>query len=261
MHALGFELDWQNIELPNWVELLDQAKALAYPPISEFYVGALAIGVSGKAYPGFNMEFPGLPLSQTVHAEQTALNLAKLAGEEALSVLVVSEIPCGHCRQFLLELNQPDLPIWMIGPDKHLTYTLGELLPHPFSLSDIAGGMLGTSGKQLRFKAGECVDESAEAALKAAKTAYVPYTQSYAGVALTGNFEGIMTGTTLENAAYNPTLPALQSALVSLRAHQINLEAVKRVTLVEHEASSVSQRELVSLLFPKAQLTYFCVTD
>ena len=48
------------------IALLPVAAALANPPISEFYVGAIARGASGDIYMGANLEFPTEALGQTV---------------------------------------------------------------------------------------------------------------------------------------------------------------------------------------------------
>ncbi|MEF1190003.1 cytidine deaminase, partial [Vibrio parahaemolyticus] len=56
------------------VALLPFAAAYSYAPISEFYVGAIVRGLSGRLYFGANMEFFGVQLGQTVHAEQSAIS-------------------------------------------------------------------------------------------------------------------------------------------------------------------------------------------
>jgi Cytidine and deoxycytidylate deaminase zinc-binding region len=52
--------------------LIPQAQSAAIPPISKFFVGAIALGASGSIYFGANYEFVGQALSFTVHAEQAA---------------------------------------------------------------------------------------------------------------------------------------------------------------------------------------------
>ena len=54
-------------------DLLDLATCFSVAPISGFYVGAIAVGKSGKLYLGANMEFKGVPLSASLHAEQSAI--------------------------------------------------------------------------------------------------------------------------------------------------------------------------------------------
>ena len=74
-------------------------------PVSNFQVGAVGLGATGTYYLGTNVEIEGLPLSQTLHAEQFVLINARLAGEQELDLVATSAPPCGHCRQFLYEAN------------------------------------------------------------------------------------------------------------------------------------------------------------
>lgn len=46
------------------VALLPIAAAYSYAPISEFYVGAIVRGISGRLYLGANMEFTGAQLGK-----------------------------------------------------------------------------------------------------------------------------------------------------------------------------------------------------
>ncbi|WP_312123118.1 cytidine deaminase, partial [Pantoea vagans] len=85
--------------------LLPLAASCAVATVSHFNVGAIARGVSGNWYFGANMEFVGTPMQQTVHAEQSAITHAWLRGERQLETITVNYTPCGHCRQFMNELN------------------------------------------------------------------------------------------------------------------------------------------------------------
>ncbi|HEY0209700.1 cytidine deaminase, partial [Acerihabitans sp.] len=116
--------------------LLPLAAACALSPVSRFNVGAVARGVSGNLYFGANMEFVGAPLQQTVHAEQSAINHAWLRGEKRLRGITVNYTPCGHCRQFMNELNSgTDLMIYL--PDRSPA-TLGHYLPDAFGPRDLS---------------------------------------------------------------------------------------------------------------------------
>ena len=60
--------------------------------------------MSGRLYAGVNLEFPGLPLQHSVHAEQFLIANAAWHGERGLRRIAVNAAPCGHCRQFIAEL-------------------------------------------------------------------------------------------------------------------------------------------------------------
>lgn len=67
---------------------------------------AAGLGSSGRVFLGANLEFAGLPLNFSIHAEQFLLVNMLRAGERQLVQLMVSAAPCGHCRQFLAELHR-----------------------------------------------------------------------------------------------------------------------------------------------------------
>jgi len=101
--ALQDDLGWG---IDRFLEsLVPQAQLSAIPPISNFFVGAAALGVSGDVYMGVNIEFPGAPIGQTIHGEQCLTTLAAHNGEKGLIKLAVSAAPCGHCRQFMNETS------------------------------------------------------------------------------------------------------------------------------------------------------------
>lgn len=99
---------------------LERARQGAVAPISGFRVGAAGLGASGRAYLGANLETPSAPLFETVHAEESVLQLA-VAESDQLTDLAVTAPPCGHCRQLLydhapqLRLH-PDLDLATLFP-------------------------------------------------------------------------------------------------------------------------------------------------
>lgn len=109
----------------------------AYAPYSGLRVGAALRGRGGGLFVGVNVENAAYPLGQC--AEACALGALVTAGEtEVVAVAVVAEgrdecPPCGGCRQRLLELADPAVPVHLGRPGGPLrTTTLAELLPRPF---------------------------------------------------------------------------------------------------------------------------------
>ena len=88
--------------------LLDIFREKAVAEISGFRVAAAAVGFSGDIYMGVNLETPLATLGQTVHAEQFVIVNAHHSKEAGLRQFVVSDYPCGHCRQFLFELPEAE---------------------------------------------------------------------------------------------------------------------------------------------------------
>lgn len=64
-------------------------------------------------------------MQQTVHAEQSAISHAWLRGETSLRAITVNYTPCGHCRQFMNELNSGlALRIHLPGREAHALSTI-----------------------------------------------------------------------------------------------------------------------------------------
>ena len=187
--------------------MLKKAQALAVCPISGFSVGAVGKGASGSLYLGFNMEFPGVELQHTVHAEQAVLALAHAAGENALVELEVTHAPCGHCRQFLRELASDLMVVLPTG-----RYSLDQLLPHSFGPDDlgVSGGMLSTARAVTGLS-------GVELARACAERSWAPYSKLRAAVAVRCG-EHWFGGSYLENAAFNPSLNPAQYALIVARS-------------------------------------------
>jgi cytidine deaminase len=221
--------------------LIPEAQAEARPSISNFLVGAVALGVSGSLYIGANYEFVGQALSFTVHGEQAATVQAISGGESGIRKLAVSAAPCGYCRQFLYELTTAST-LQILLP-KTLPVLLTSLLPNAFGPQDlgVTAALMSpqSHGMTLSSSPG---DEIIEAALAAANTSYAPYTFGYAGVALKTSDGSIFTGSVAENAAFNPSMSPLEAAVVSLaisggKAYGDIVDAV----LVEAVDSNASQ--------------------
>lgn len=214
--------------LDDVASLLARAAQFARPPISNFHVGAVARGVSGKLYFGANVEFAGEALSFTVHAEQSAVANAWMSGEEGIDLIAVTAAPCGYCRQFLNELTTAD-GLTIQVPNG--SFTLGELLPNAFGPRDlgIEGGLLQRDNHGLTIGTD---DELARKALVAANMSYAPYSKSYAGVALRTADGFVVTGAYAENAAFNPSMSPLEVALSQLNLAGRGLETVEGAVLV-----------------------------
>ena len=217
--------------------LLPLAAACAVATVSHFNVGAIARGASGAWYFGANMEFVGAPLQQTVHAEQSAITHAWLCGEPQLESITVNYTPCGHCRQFMNELNS-GTAIRISLPQRAVS-TLADYLPDAFGPRDLDISTFLMDRVDHGYVAAG--DELVQAAVAAANASHAPYSQSHAGVALLTVSGSIVTGRYAENAAFNPSFPPLQAALVRLNMQGGDVRQIKRAVLAEAENATLSQ--------------------
>jgi cytidine deaminase len=123
--------------------LLAAARAAAeraYAPHSHFRVGA-AVRAGGRIFSGCNIENASYGL--TICAERVAIFNAVCAGHRKIEALAVAcidarvdapleeRMPCGACRQVLAEFADPETPVYVDGV---ATFTVTDLLPHPFKL-------------------------------------------------------------------------------------------------------------------------------
>jgi len=234
------------------LERLAEAESYARPGLSGFRVGAVVRGTSGALYLGGNIEFPGVNLSQTVHAEQAALSNAFMHDEPGIEAIAVSAAPCGHCRQFLFEFaGGRDIEIVARGQP---AIPLSTLLPRAFGPRDlnVTGGPL--SRTKIAIQNAETV---AQAARYAAANAYAPYTNSPSGVAIRSRQGNVYRGSYIENAAFNPSLPPLQVALVAMALANEDFSDIAEVVLAEASNNSVSQlnatKSVLAMIAPRAE--------
>lgn len=111
--------------------------AHAYAPYSGLSVGAAGLDRDGNLVSGCNVENASLGL--TLCAECGLVSAQRAAGAGPLvAVSVVAGdgaplVPCGRCRQLLLEAGGPDLLLDADGGPRRL----GDLLPAAFTASDL----------------------------------------------------------------------------------------------------------------------------
>ncbi len=119
------------------------ARANAYAPYSRFRVGAAVQLANGATITGANIENASYGL--TCCAERVAIFTATSQHPGVrITALAVSagddshehesdngRMPCGACRQVMMELMPSDAPVWIDGIGAML---LSTLLPTPFKL-------------------------------------------------------------------------------------------------------------------------------
>jgi cytidine deaminase len=212
--------------------LVPYAEKLAQPTISGFEVGAVALGATtGNLYFGANVEFSGEALSFTTHAEQSAITNAWLSGEQGVVQLAVSAAPCGYCRQFLWELDTAAKLGVILGSNQIVG--LADLLPLPFGPNDlgVTSALMSPANNGLTISPSP-TDPLVVAALAAANASYAPYSKGYAGIAVETSSGTTYVGRYAENAAFNPSMSPMESAL-TMQCLCGDRDAIERGVLVE----------------------------
>lgn len=224
--------------------LLPLAESYAITPLSDFQVGAVALGTEHDAegypalYLGANLEFTQVGMNYTIHAEQSVTAVASAHGDK-ISALALNVTPCGMCRQLLHEHNTAaELPVLVNGEN---TINLSELLPRAFGPEDLSQSVY-----QPPRDTGLFNDMTAQQLLNQAQAfSYAPYSGSAIACVLETNSGASYPGFSLESAAYNPSLSALSVALILA---QLNAEPVfsdnersefKRLTVLVKDKDAV----------------------
>ncbi|MBQ8350545.1 MAG: cytidine deaminase [Clostridia bacterium] len=125
------------------MRLACEAREKAYAPYSHFAVGAALLTKDGKVYTGCNIE--NAAYSPTNCAERTAFFKAVSEGEREFAAIAVTGgpagkapaekcTPCGVCRQVMAEFCGDDFLILLGNAETLTIHSLGDLLPHSFSL-------------------------------------------------------------------------------------------------------------------------------
>lgn len=130
-------------QLPQWRELQAASRAArehAWAPYSKYQVGAAILTGSGEIVVGCNVENASYGL--TICAERVAACSAIARSQRKLLAVCVSltgvPVPCGACRQFLMEFN-PQMLVLLddvsapTGSHPELVL-LSDLLPRAFRL-------------------------------------------------------------------------------------------------------------------------------
>ena len=130
-------------QIPEWVALRDAARTVrekAWAPYSKYHVGAAVLTDAGKIFTGCNVENASYGL--TICAERVAVCSAVAQGFREFRAICISltgvPVPCGACRQFLMEFS-PQLPVILDnldspGSSDPEVVLLSDLLPRAFRL-------------------------------------------------------------------------------------------------------------------------------
>ena len=207
---------------------LGVARTMARPPISGYRVAAVGIEAgTGDLVLGANLEFPGTDLGTTIHAEGF-VSLRARRRARTLDVLAVTEAhPCAHCRQTLVEsagagglrlidplghdLALADLYPWAFGP-----WALAVPPDDPATVRRPAIRVGAGNGSEPG--PGDVPPEIAQVLQHAGARAHAPYSNAPSAVALRLRDGSVVGAGCVESVAFNPSIEAIQAALVEVAA-------------------------------------------
>jgi cytidine deaminase len=125
-------------------DLIDAAREIqaeSYAPYSEYAVGAALLTSAGTVHLGCNVE--NANFSNSLHAEEVAIGDAVRDGHREFDRLAVSSgardgvLPCGMCRQTLVEFCSESFLVLTDHGDGIQEYRLGDILPDAIGPADL----------------------------------------------------------------------------------------------------------------------------
>ncbi|XP_071109249.1 cytidine deaminase-like [Haliotis cracherodii] len=134
--------EYSEDQVQQLVKKSHEMKQMSYCPYSNFPVGAALLTADGTVFTGCNVENASYGL--VICAERTAIVKAVSEGHRKFKAMALASdlkeiaiVPCGACRQFLVEFGV-DWDVIMTKPD--MTYEVmktKELLPLCFVPTDL----------------------------------------------------------------------------------------------------------------------------
>ncbi len=239
---------------------LGAARAIARPPVSGFFVGAIGLErETGNLILGGNVEFPGTHLGFTIHGEGFVFTRAASRGTTIATIAIGEAHPCAHCRQYLSEFAATR-DLMLIDPLGH-RLTMAELYPWPFDPDYLGetGYVPVTVDGTLELGEHALPAIIADRLLAAGRRSHAPYSKCPGAVVLALNDGTTVSGFAIESVAFNPTMGPLQAAMIDLIAHGYEpadiAEAAVGTRLGGHVDYALSTTELLGKLAPAAPLS------
>ncbi len=243
-----------------YAQLLTKAQAISQPAVTGRRVGIVAIGNSGRAYLGANIELKGAAPADTLHAEPFVLALARQHGETGIQRLIQSLQPCGPCRQIVREAGHGSLPVHILVPGQPMvTMTIDQLFPVGYSYATPEQNLFQSPAIAVSHAIKPIRPQYlTRQARQAAGASYLPNPsrKTWSGLAVKLENGRVYTGTALTISGPNPTITPFQDLMVRLVSEGQSLSAIRQAVLVEPAFADYSfaanTQALLALVSPKA---------
>jgi len=243
---------------------LPVAGAMARPPISGYRVAAVGVEAGGDLVLGANLEFPGADLGATIHAEGFVALRARRRGRRLATLAVREAHPCAHCRQTLAEAADADTLaiVDLLGN----VLVLEDLYPwsfRPAALEHDGDTPGATPWPALAFattggpQVATVPDDVAAELLAAGSRAHAPYSGAPSAVVLRLGDGRLLSAGCVESVAFNPSVTAMQAALVEVAAARTDADEITDAWLGRTGGGSVDPeagfRALLRAVAPDAK--------
>ena len=140
-----------NKVIRNLIETAAAQRARSYAPYSHYRVGAALLAGDGTVFTGCNIEnaayAPSLCAERTAFAKAVSEGIRDfdaiciVGGKEEEAVHSGYSVPCGVCRQVMMEFCDPETfrIIVATDPDHYEIFFLKDLLPRGFGPGNLKG--------------------------------------------------------------------------------------------------------------------------
>ena len=140
-----------NKVIRNLIETAAAQRARSYAPYSHYRVGAALLGEDGTIFTGCNVENaaygPSLCAERTAFAKAVSEGIRDfdaiciVGGKEEEAVPSGYSVPCGGCRQVMMEFCDPETfrIIVAADPEHYEIFLLKDLIPRGFGPGHLIG--------------------------------------------------------------------------------------------------------------------------
>lgn len=231
--------------------------------VSKMTVMSIGKTLNGNIFFGINIEFSELPVQMTIHSEQFLLMNAYINDESCPTELIVTNPPCGHCRQFMKEVsNIENTTIQFFMSGKLVKSTIDELLPLSFKFEarETAGSFFKKHVYEFTPYMCDLISSASDEMIKYAlinlEKSYAPYTKNPQSlvVRIDGNLYGSFT---VENAAFNQSLSLVQTLIINLVLKGISIKKLKGIfkdiqdaVIIKNKNCAIDSKEFILKLLP-----------
>jgi cytidine deaminase len=231
---------------------LEQLKKLAKPLVSGYKVSCI-VQTETIDYDGINVE---ITPQYNIHAEQSAIHNAIVNGATQIKSIYLQDSPCGHCRQFINEIDE-NIEIFFKGE----TVKIKDLIPNSFGQEELLGKKVSpfvefSNPIEHFVNPMDYIDDIKESiAAFEYMCSFSPYTKSNCGLIISTD-NSLFRGRYIEAAAFNMSVLPIMGAFSQFFLSGNDIYSIRDVILVENKNRPVNHGKIT-----KEILSYLQIED